>query len=70
VRVGISSAVRTGETFVVDVTDQVGGHRDAGVPMLEKLPNFDRLFKNVRLAPSERTLLFISPRVRSEAEYH
>ena len=68
VRSGVSIAIPSGETFVLDVTDRLAGGRETGVPLLSKVPHLDRLFKNVRPAASERTLLLITSRVRIDAE--
>ncbi len=59
--------LRVGESLVVDLTAFRQGRADqgeVGVPILNKLPHVDRLFKNAGPnLPAERTYLVITPRL-------
>ncbi|MCY2963598.1 MAG: hypothetical protein NT069_08115, partial [Planctomycetota bacterium] len=63
----IEKTLRVGESLVVDLTAFRQGRADqgeVGVPILNKIPQVDRLFKNAGPnLPAERTYLVITPRL-------
>ena len=61
VRSGVVAKVSDNDTLVLDVTERLDAGQK-GVPMLDKIPHINRLFKNAP-ASRERTFLFITPHV-------
>lgn len=69
VRSSFSGRIESGVTLALDVTDRVAPEgNDRGVPVLKKIPHFEKLFKNIGPDKSQRTLLLITPTVKSVPE--
>ncbi|MBC7816108.1 MAG: hypothetical protein IAG10_04335 [Planctomycetaceae bacterium] len=60
------TTVRDGHSLLLNVTDSYPVSTQTGVPILDKIPHVDRLFKNVTksaLKPGESLFLLATPRV-------
>ncbi|HLQ46395.1 MAG TPA: hypothetical protein VK137_16750, partial [Planctomycetaceae bacterium] len=61
-----TAVVRNGESLLINVTDSASTRTQVGIPILAKVPNAARLFKNVSqsvVKPGESLFLLATPHI-------